>query len=74
MKKIKLEGEFSHEIKKDMDRIDSLKRSIISISGTIRELEVKMWDMIKLEYKDISDNCTLSQDKDEVILTDRLTD
>jgi len=74
MKKIKLEGEFCNEVKLQLEQIDALNGSIRNISQDVRKIERKMWDYVKKEMNEISDNCTLKIENDEVIFTDRMSD
>jgi hypothetical protein len=72
MKKIKLEGDFVEEIVKQMDQVNAYKNAISTISLAMYTAEKKMWEHLKKEMPDISDNCSLSNENGCVMLIDRL--
>jgi len=74
MKKITIEGEAGDEIKKQLTQVDSLLSTINDMSQTRHELARRMWEQVKKEYPDTSDNCSLSIVDGKVVLLDRLRD
>jgi hypothetical protein len=74
MKKIKIEGELKEEIKKQVDSVNAIRASIEDLSRRAFEMEKRMWKHLRKEFPGQSENCTLTNDGDDIILTDRLAD
>ena len=74
MKRIIIDGETGDELKKQLDEISSLTNAINDMAQTKYQLNQRMWNHIKKEYPDISENSTISLVEGKVMLVDRLKD
>jgi hypothetical protein len=72
MKKIKLEGEFVEEIAKQMYQVNAYKNAISSITLAMYTVEKRMWEHLKKEMPNISNNCSLTNENGSIMLIDRL--
>jgi hypothetical protein len=74
MKRIIIEGDVGEEVKKQMNYLDALSRAMEDMAMTKHELGKKMWEQVRKEYPDISDNCNLSIIDGVALLVDRIKD
>jgi len=74
MKRIIIDGEVGEEVKKQMIHLDALSQAMNDMAMTKHELGKRMWEHIRKEYPDISDNCNLSIIDGVALLVDRLKD
>ena len=74
MKRIIIEGEIGEEVKKQLKQIASLSSAINDMAETKYELSQRMWEHIKKEYPDTSENSTVSVIEGKVLLVDRIQD
>jgi hypothetical protein len=74
MRKILIEGESKIEYEKQINRVNAIHSEIIDLAETKRNLEKKMWDQLRKEFPDQSNNCTLSNESGDLIFIDRLKD
>lgn len=74
MKKIKVDGELSIEFKKQLETINSLHDEICNMSETRRIREKKLWEHIKKEFPELSDNSVASIQDGNFYIIDRLSD
>lgn len=74
MKTIQIEGELLTEVKKQLDTINSGKRMVDELANTTFHAEKKLWQHMRKEFPDMSENCSLDTRGDDIFLIDRLRD
>ena len=74
MKRTIIEGETGEELKKQLEQISSLTNAINDMAQTKYEIHQRLWNHIKKEYPNITENSSISLIDGQVLLVDRLTD
>lgn len=74
MKKTQLEGDLLTETKKQLDVVNSNKRMVEELAHSSFMAEKKLWQHIRKEFPNMSENCSLEQKGDDIFLIDRLND
>jgi hypothetical protein len=75
MKRTILTGEKAIETKKQLEDINAINASIKTLSTSVYKTEKKLWEFLKKEIPNMSENCTICiNDDGDVVFTDRLSD